>query len=208
MNNIYYVYMYLRDKDSENGPKGSPYYIGKGKDDRIFSNQRTANKPANNSNIRFIIENISEDDAFMWEVFWIAEFGRIDLGTGCLRNLTDGGEGTSGHIQPKEVRDAASARMKGNKFWLGKTHTDDAKKKVSEAQKGNKHGLGHKKSKEARKKISDSMLGNEKFLGKTHSDSAKEKIRAANINKVVSEETKNKIRATLKKTLEEKSKIK
>jgi hypothetical protein len=38
--NVYYVYMYLREEDTKNGPIGSPYYKGKiGVQD--YSKQRT-----------------------------------------------------------------------------------------------------------------------------------------------------------------------
>ena len=96
--------MYLREKDSKNGPAGSPYYIGKGKKNRATSGKHYVPIPSNKSNIRFIKENLSEDDAFMWEVFWIVEFGRIDLGTGCLRNLTDGGDGPTGYVLSEEQK--------------------------------------------------------------------------------------------------------
>jgi hypothetical protein len=36
MNAIYYVYAYLRDKDSATAKAGTPYYIGKGHEDRAY----------------------------------------------------------------------------------------------------------------------------------------------------------------------------
>lgn len=33
---IYYVYAYLREKDSDTASTGSPYYIGKGKNKRAW----------------------------------------------------------------------------------------------------------------------------------------------------------------------------
>ena len=32
--NIYYVYQYLREKDSKTAPAGTPYYVGKGHKER------------------------------------------------------------------------------------------------------------------------------------------------------------------------------
>lgn len=95
--------MYLREKDSDNGPSGSPYYIGKGKNNRS-SNKKVGEikPPKDRTFIRFITENISEDEAFMWEEFWISYFGRIDLGNGCLHNRTNGGNGTSGILSSKK----------------------------------------------------------------------------------------------------------
>ena len=41
---------------------------------------------------------MNEADAFQLEILLIYQYGRIDLGTGCLRNLTNGGDGVSGII--------------------------------------------------------------------------------------------------------------
>ena len=49
----------------------------------------------------------------------IAVLGRKDLGTGILRNLTDGGEGSSGWVMPDNQREALS------KFHKGKTLTPE-----------------------------------------------------------------------------------
>ena len=93
---IYYVYLYLRDHDSPNGPKGSPYYVGKGKNSRIIAkhNVRIPKDPVNRVKIA---ENLSEEVAHQIEKVHIAIWGRLDLGTGILRNYTNGGEGATGY---------------------------------------------------------------------------------------------------------------
>jgi hypothetical protein len=166
---IYYVYMYLRDKDTKNGPKGSPYYIGKGKNNRAYEPHMRikANfRPKDKSRIRFIKENLSEDDAYMWEAFWIAEFGRIDLGTGCLRNLTDGGEGNKG-ISDKSRKQKqewmlnpsnnpmynASSVEKLKKTLTGRTQTEETKAKISNTLKG------FVVTEEAKKNLSKALKG-------------------------------------------------
>ena len=84
----YYTYAYLR-KDR------TPYYIGKGTGKRIYSKSRTIKPPEDKSQIIFLKQNLTEEQAFKHEIYMIAIFGRKDLGTGILRNLTDGGEGSS-----------------------------------------------------------------------------------------------------------------
>ena len=112
---IYYVYAYIRAKDSENGESGSPYYIGKGKGNRAFQRRRKFPYPENPEQLVFIAKNLFEHDAFQIEVLFIYLHGRIDLGTGCLQNRTDGGEGASGQIKSDAERKAISDRQRGVK---------------------------------------------------------------------------------------------
>lgn len=87
MNNIYYVYQYLRND-------GTPYYIGKGKGRRAYVKQRVISLPIDKTLIKIIAQHLSEYEAFLLESKLIQYFGRKDLGTGILHNKTDGGEGT------------------------------------------------------------------------------------------------------------------
>lgn len=83
----FYTYWYLRED-------GTPYYIGKGKGQRAFYGPHSVTIPSDPSRISLTYWP-SEDKAFEMESFYISQFGRKDLGTGILRNLSDGGVGGS-----------------------------------------------------------------------------------------------------------------
>jgi hypothetical protein len=86
MNN-FYVYAYLRED-------GTPYYIGKGKDKRAWKKAKNEiGKPTDVSLIVILLENLSDAEAKEHEISLIKIHGRIDLGTGILRNKTNGGDG-------------------------------------------------------------------------------------------------------------------
>lgn len=72
--------------------------------------------PPDRNNIILIAENLSHCEAIDKEIELIAHYGRIDLGTGILRNLTDGGEGGGyGRIVTKEQRIKSSKSNRGQK---------------------------------------------------------------------------------------------
>jgi hypothetical protein len=91
----YYTYAYLR-KD------GTPYYIGKGKGNRAYvKHWRSKSKggyftPPEKDKILILKKNLTEEEAYKHESYMIAVFGRKDLGTGILRNMSDGGKGGKG----------------------------------------------------------------------------------------------------------------
>jgi hypothetical protein len=102
----YYTYAYLR-KDR------TPYYVGKGEKDRIYKKGKGEVKPPKDkSRIIFLKQNLTEEEAFRHEKYMIAVFGRKDLGTGILRNKTDGGEGASGVVRSDEYKNKLSKKAK------------------------------------------------------------------------------------------------
>jgi len=181
----YYTYAYLREDRT-------PYYIGKGKGNREYKRSRNdIRPPKDKTRIIYLKQNLTEEEAFKHEIYMIAVFGRKDLGTGILRNRTDGGEGVSGRILSQESRRKISEANKGNTNCLGKTHSEESRKKMSESQKGNTKRLGKTHSEETKRKMSDSSKGNTNWLGKTHSEETKRKM--SETKKNPSEETRRKM---------------
>lgn len=155
--NYYYVYEYLREDNT-------PYYIGKGCRDRAFKKQgHTVPLPPKNR-IRFIAENLTEPQAKELEIKLIAKYGRKDLGTGILRNLTNGGEGSSGRVatdsMKQKIKEARAkqiiseqTREKMRQTRTGMTHSIETKQKMSASAIGrNQSPETIAKIKEARKK--------------------------------------------------------
>lgn len=105
--NIYYVYAYVRSSD------GTPYYIGKGKNGRAYCRHRHISAPNDKNKIVILEKNLTEIGALALERRMIKWWGRKDLGTGILLNMTDGGEGASN--PSKETRKKISSnRSYGN----------------------------------------------------------------------------------------------
>ena len=156
---IYYTYAYLREDRT-------PYYIGKGTKERIYSTHRKFKPPKDKSRIIFLKQNLTEEEAFRHEVYMIAVFGRKDLGTGILHNRTDGGEGLSGLVHSEETKRKVSDANKG------RTQSEETRKKRSEALKGKTL------SEETKRKMSEVRKGKSNaFYGKSHSEETKRKLR-------------------------------
>lgn len=91
----YYVYRHLKLNTND------VFYIGMGKEinfRRAFSKRYRNNYWLNTVkkygySVEIIAENISEESAIELECFLINLYGRKDLNTGILVNMTDGGEG-------------------------------------------------------------------------------------------------------------------
>lgn len=113
---IYYVYFYLRSKDSKTAKAGTPYYVGKGKQKRAHEKHKNVPIPKDKSRIILVEQDLTELQAFILERYYIRWFGRKNNGTGILLNRTDGGEGVSSEdarkIQRKMVEEGTHHCLK------------------------------------------------------------------------------------------------
>ena len=174
----FYVYAYLRNKDSTTGKTGTPYYIGKGTGNRAYV-KHYAPLPKDKLNITFIKQHLTEQQAHNLEIELIAKYGRKDLGTGILHNRTNGGEGISNpsvatrqKLAYAKRNESAETRLKRSiaaKNRVRRPCSEETKRKISEANQGKKRSL-----------------------------EAKEKMSIVKVNKPLAIEHRNKISQTLK----------
>jgi hypothetical protein len=162
---MFYTYMWLRED-------GSPYYVGKGKNRRAFAKFNHHCAPPKDKSRITIYPMPDQATAFAYEIYLIDFFGRKDLGTGCLRNMTDGGDGrreispetrikmTAGLRKP-EVRAKASKRSRLQ-------FTDPEQRYAA--------GNGNRGIKQTPERIAKSVEGRK---GYTHSPETKARIAAS-----------------------------
>lgn len=136
----FYSYLYLRED-------GTPYYAGKGTGERAFHSATHAVRPPKDRTRIVVFPMASEAEAFESERALIELFGRKDNSTGILRNMTDGGDGSSGYKHTIDTRKKMSVQRTGRKLSEG------WKKKIGQAL------VGRKNSTETIKKRSDSLRG-------------------------------------------------
>lgn len=196
----FYVYQYIRASASEHGPVGSPYYIGKGSGKRAYrKNLIEIKPPKDKSKIIILFDGLLDKEALAIEKQLIELHGRIDLGTGCLRNKTFGGEGNAGAIRTEEMRAWQSLIKKGKKHIpearakmsasrIGKKHSEETKIRMSSTATGRKRGA---MSEDTKMKLSLSLKGMEKGEGFS------EKLSIAQKGHIISQETRDKIAASL-----------
>lgn len=115
----FYTYLWLRSD-------GTPYYVGKGKwrGHRFVGQERAFRKGCPPASQIIVESHESQADAFFAESFLIGFYGRIDLGTGCLRNRTNGGEGLAGLLRSATHKSRISAALSRRKSGNPVKHYD------------------------------------------------------------------------------------
>lgn len=191
-------YIYLHRKSTNN----EIFYVGKGYKKRAWEKTRS-NKHWKNTVkkygyfVEIYQDGLQEWAAFELESELIALYGRKDLGYGSLVNLTNGGDGISGHKHSAETIKKILAKSSLHK------HSEATKLLMASKLKGiplpksaiinaAKTNKGRICSKETKIKMSLSKKGRKKSL------ETREKMSSWQIGKKLSEETKQKISEKMK----------
>ena len=150
---MFYTYMWLREN-------GTPYYVGKGSGDRVFRIHRRIGRAPLERVVIYVSKD--EDDAFETEKLLIWYYGRKDLGTGCLVNLSDGGEkppSPKGRVweehSRKKLSEAAKRRTyseadrasmsRSAKARIRAPFTEETCRRISDAMKGKVRSEGSRR---------------------------------------------------------------
>jgi hypothetical protein len=166
MENKFYLYRHIRLDKNE------PFYVGIGsKSNRKHPHHKSEYRRAYETNRKeSIIWNIitsktehrveilyeSDDYEFIKqkEIEFICLYGRLNKNTGCLANMTDGGDGFIGYVPSKEIIEIFVKRITGRKqskseiekrinSRKGYTHSEETKIKISKSHKGKKVSKEH-----------------------------------------------------------------
>ena len=171
------VYEHIRNDTNE------VFYVGIGESEKRAFDKRSRNKHWRNIvnkvgyTVNIVHKGIKHEEAKKIEILLIEKYGRKNLGLGNLVNMTDGGEGSFGHIVSDDIRQKLSEANKGKKQssetiakrvekTLGKTRSKEARQKMSEGSKCRKGVKGyyfHNASKKWRAQIK--VRGKAIYLG-------------------------------------------
>lgn len=151
------VYQWVREDRT-------PYYIGIGNPRRPYTGRRRCGRPPSRDRIIILHENLEWEEACRIEKELISFYGRVDLGTGILRNMTDGGEG-SPNPSEEARRKMSKSRSGENNPNYGKKPSKETRLKMSQSHlKEKNYNYGKKFSKDHREKISRSHIALNKDL--------------------------------------------
>lgn len=160
-----YLYRHIR-KD-----KNEPFYIGIGSDEK-YERAHTKKKRSifwnriiqkTEYEVQIIVDDLTWEEACNKEKEFIFLYGRVDIGTGILCNMTDGGEGSFG----RKVSDKCMEVLRMPK-------SEESKRKNRESQLGERGCFyGRKHTEETKSKM------REWNIGRQMSEESKEKMRLA-----------------------------
>jgi hypothetical protein len=163
----YYVYQYLTEN-------GLPYYVGKGKNNRINVNHKHIALPTIERRI-IVKDNLTNEQAKLLEGKLITKYGRKVDG-GILDNI----------------------KINQWACFDGWKHSTETKQKISSSNKGKVRSEEAKAKYRTPKTAKHAQNIREANLGKTLTEETKQKIRETVLNRYKDPEYKNKISAGLK----------
>jgi len=163
---LYYVYAHYKPTEAE------PFYIGKGSGKRLLDKQHRSDWWINIVNkhgfvAKKLIENLSHEEALKKEAELIRQFGRRNINTGCLINLTDGMDGSAKLSEETKQKMSDAAR--------GRRWSDEYKSMFSQIRK------------ECHKKNPD------KYRGRIYTEETRRKIGEKSMKKIYTEEYRKKL---------------
>ena len=174
MNN-WYVYRHLRLDKNE------PFYIGIGCKKDFQRAYETSDEKRNaiwikifNKNqieVEILFENLTKEEASIKEQEFIKIYGRIDLKTGTLCNMTDGGDGILNYQHTNETKELLRKLKTGTKLTqkhieilkqsnTGRKHAHEELCKMSISQLGEKNHMWGKNG----TSVSNSKLSSESVI--------------------------------------------
>jgi len=168
---MFYVYALTDPRNNDRF-----FYIGKGHGYRAINHLKNSANRENNSKqatvkairndgfepaIVYLFSQLTEEQAHQKEIELIALYGRKDLGLGHLTNLTNGGEGTSGHIHTEETKQKMRDAIRPNKGQKHKTpRTAEHTAKIVQSRIGKPSPVkGTKWTKEQKAALSIARMG-------------------------------------------------
>ena len=146
MEKKYVIYRHLK-------PNGEVFYIGIGSEKRAYQKNPRSDfwkrvVSIHGYEVQILKSDLTWEDACELEILLISWYGRRNLNTGTLVNMTEGGDGSVGYSPSEESRRSRSEKMKGvpksekarknmNKSKIGKSISEEhrLKCKLSNAKK-------------------------------------------------------------------------
>jgi hypothetical protein len=193
-----YVYRHIRLDKNE------PFYVGIGKTIKRAHSKKNRNNHWHNIinitdyEVEILFDDLTWEQACQKEIEFIKLYGRRDLNTGILCNMTDGGDGTLNIQISEERRYSMSKNAKGqlNAFY-GKHHSQETIQIISQK------AIGRKMSDNVKVKISKSLTGsNNYWYGKKLSEQHKLKLSIAAKGRITTDDKKEILRNSSPKRIE------